>query len=150
MKRIHFTNDTLISLAVLFIRVFAGLVLFVAGAGKAFGWFGGMGMETTVQMFWSGMKISAPLAYLSTITELLGGLLMIIGLFTRPAALALTINMLVATLLVGFKNFFMGGAAYPCLLMITSLAITLTGGMRYSIDALIWGNPKHSGHDRSV
>ena len=137
MKYLTATNSSAISLAVLLLRIMTGLILFVAGAGKALGWFGGFGMDTTVQMFKSNMNISAPWAYISTYTELIGGFLLLIGWLTRPAALLLTINMIVATVLVGFKNFFMGGAAYPCLLAVTSAAILLTGPMRYSLDALM-------------
>ena len=45
--------------------------------------------------------------------------------------------MLVAVLVTGFNKFFMGGAAYPCLLGVIFLAIILTGPMAYSIDALL-------------
>jgi putative oxidoreductase len=114
-----------------------GLILFVAGASKALGWFGGFGMKTTVQMFKSGMNISEGWAYISTYAELIGGLLLLIGFLTRPAAFILVINMVAATLLTGFANFFMGGAAYPCLLAITSFVLLLSGPMQYSIDALL-------------
>ena len=131
------TNETLFSTAIFLLRLMTGLILFVAGAGKALGWFGGMGMETTVSMFKSGMNISPSLAYLSTYTELIGGFLLMIGLLTRPAALALFIKMVVATVVVGTKNFFAGGGAFPCLLAVTSLCILLTGPMSYSLDALM-------------
>jgi putative oxidoreductase len=131
------TSERATSLAILLIRLMTGLILFVAGAGKALGWFGGMGMDMTVTMFRQGMNIPAWLAYTSTYVELICGFLLAIGWLTRPAALLLTINMLVATVLVGTKNFFSGGGAFPCLLMVTSLALLLTGPMRYSIDALL-------------
>jgi putative oxidoreductase len=113
-----------------------GLIFFVAGAGKVLGWFGGFGMEGTVQMFKQHQNLSAPLAYLSSYTEFIGGLLLIIGLLTRPATFALFINMLVAVILIGFEKFFMGGAAYPFSLMISCFIILLTGPMAYSVDAL--------------
>lgn len=136
------TNKHLLSFAVLSLRIMTGLILFVAGAGKAAGWFDGMGMSTTVSMFKSNMNISAGLAYLSTYAEFIGGFLLMAGFLTRPAALALTINMVVATVIVGPKNFFMGGAAFPCLLAVTSFAILLTGPMRYSIDAIVFNNKR--------
>ncbi len=136
MKYLVSTNGNLLSIAIFFLRIMTGLILFVAGASKALGWFGGFGMKTTVQMFKSGMNISAGWAYISTYAELIGGILLIIGFMTRPVALILVINMIAATILTGFTNFFMGGAAYPCLLAVTSLAILLAGPMHYSIDAL--------------
>jgi hypothetical protein len=44
-------NHRLISIAILLIRVWMGVVLFYAGAGKLYGWFGGFGMETTIKYF---------------------------------------------------------------------------------------------------
>lgn len=138
MKALVETNTRNLSIAILAIRIMTGLILFVAGAGKVMGWFDGFGMTTTLQMFKSGMNISSFWAYVSCYAEFLGGALLIIGLFTRPAALILTINMLVAVYFVGFKNFFLGGAAYPFLLMICFAAILLAGPTRYSIDYLLF------------
>jgi putative oxidoreductase len=114
-----------------------GLILFVAGAGKVMGWFGGFGMTTTLQMFKTGMHLSAFWVYVSCYAEFIGGFLLMTGLLTRVAAFTLVINMLVATLTVGFKNFFMGGAAYPCYVLVGCLVILLTGPMAFSIDALL-------------
>ena len=135
MKFLTQTNAQLINIAILLFRWMVGIIFFVAGAGKVLGWFGGFGMQTTVAMFKSGMNISAPLAYLSSYTEMIGGFFLVIGLLTRPAAFALMINMLVAVILTGFEKFFMGGAAYPFSLMISCLVILLTGPMAFSIDA---------------
>ena len=134
MKPLIETNQRAIDVAILIVRVMAGLTLFVAGSGKVLGWFGGFGMAMTIQFF-KTMHLSTFWTYLSSYTEFIGGFLIMIGLFTRFAAIALTNNMLVATLLVGFKNFFLGGAAYPCLLFVIFLAIVLTGPMAYSMDA---------------
>lgn len=137
MKPLVETNTKAISAAILLLRVMAGLILFVAGAGKVLGWFGGMGMSATIGIFQTSMHLSSFWTYVSCYTEFIGGLLIIVGLFTRVASFALFINMLVATLFVGFTNFFMGGAAYPCLLMIIFLVLILSGPMEYSIDALL-------------
>lgn len=137
MKPLVETSTKAVSTAVLLLRIMSGLILFVGGAGKVLGWFGGMGMNATLDIFKTNLHLSAFWIYLSCYTEFIGGLLIIIGLFTRIAAFALFINMLVATLFVGFKNFFMGGAAYPCLLMIIFLAIVLSGPMAFSIDAVL-------------
>jgi putative oxidoreductase len=137
MKPLVETSTKAVSTAILLLRIMSGLILFVGGAGKVLGWFGGMGMNATLDIFKTNLHLSAFWIYLSCYTEFIGGLLIIIGLFTRIAAFALFINMLVATLFVGFKNFFMGGAAYPCLLMIIFLAIVLSGPMAFSIDAVL-------------
>jgi putative oxidoreductase len=135
------TNKTLFDVSVLLLRWITGLILFVAGAGKVFGLFGGYGMEKTVEAFWSMMHINAFWAYVSSYAELIGGFLLIIGFLTRPAAFALWINMLVATILVTRSSGFFGqngGATFPCTLMITSFVILLTGPMAISLDRLLF------------
>ncbi|HEX6192535.1 MAG TPA: DoxX family protein [Chitinophagaceae bacterium] len=133
-------NPRLIGIGIFLLRITIGVILFVAGAGKALGWFGGIGMKTTLQFFKNDSGISPFWAYVSTYAELIGGFLLIIGLFTRFSALVLTINMLVAVIVVGTKNFFMGGGAYPFTLMIGCLLILLSGPMQYSIDYLLARN----------
>lgn len=137
MKPLIETNTRTLSIAILLLRLMAGLILFVAGAGKVMGWFGGFGMTATLDIFKINMHLSAFWTYVSCYAEFIGGFLIIIGLVTRFAAVVLVINMLVATWFVGLKNFFMGGAAYPCLLMVIFLVIVLSGPMAYSIDALL-------------
>jgi putative oxidoreductase len=137
MKPLVETSTKALSIAVLLLRIMAGLILFVGGAGKVTGWFGGFGMSTTLDIFKTNMHLSAFWTYVSCYTEFIGGFLIVTGLLTRFSAAALFINMLVATLFAGFKNFFSGGAAYPCLLMVIFLALILSGPMAYSIDALL-------------
>ena len=151
MKLLLETNTWLLNISLLLLRCTVGIILFVGGAGKVFGSFGGMGLKTTIDMFHAGMSIANFWIYVSCYTELIGGLLLTIGLFTRPAALALTINMLVAVIIVGFKNFFMGGAAYPFSLMIGSFIVLLAGPMDYSMDKILFGwKVKHSARQRQV
>ena len=134
------TNGTLASVGVLLLRCAVGVILFVVGAGKVFGWFGGYGLEATIHAFVTIFKIPGPLAYLSTFTEFIGGVLLIVGFLTRPAALAVAINMLVATIITLPMGFIgaNGGAAWPGSLMVSAIVILLAGPMAYSVDALLW------------
>jgi putative oxidoreductase len=72
-------------------------------------------------------------------TELLGGLLLVLGLLTRPAAFAIMINMLVATI-VSLPGGFMGptGAQTPFIFLMIDIAILLTGPMAISLDTVIF------------
>jgi putative oxidoreductase len=137
MKLLTGTNNTLLNISVLLLRCTVGSILFVVGAGKVLGWFGGQGIEATINIFVTKMSISAFLAYLSCYTEFIGGFLLIVGLLTRPAALAVMINMLVATLVMLPNGFITGGASYPFSLLMISIIILLTGPMAYSFDALL-------------
>lgn len=142
IKLLTETNTRILSICLLLLRCTLGFILFVVGAGKVFGWFGGQGIELTIQNF-VNMGISAPLAYLSCYTELIGGFLLIVGLLTRPAAFAVMINMLVATIVMLPRGFFAGGASYPFSLMISAVIIQLAGPMACSVDYLLM----HPGED---
>ncbi len=135
------TNDRLLSLGFLLLRLAAGVILLVIGASKVLGWFGGRGMEATVQGF-SERGFAPFLTYLSSYTEFIGGLLFAIGLFTRPVAVAIAINMLVATIISLPGGFFFGRAAYPFMLLVIALAVLLAGPMAYSVDSVMAASAK--------
>lgn len=61
-----------------------------------------MGPAAFGQMMLAGVGVPLPtlMAYVVTFVELVGGVLLILGLFSRLAALLLTINLIVAILLV--------------------------------------------------
>lgn len=128
------TNHNLLSICLLLLRCLIGIYLFIAGAGKAMGWFGGFNIDATLQ-FYTKMGISLPFAYLSCYTEFIGGFLLVIGLFTRPAAFAVMINMLVATI-VSLHAGLMGPASAqtPLLFLIVDIAILIAGPMSISLD----------------
>jgi putative oxidoreductase len=72
--------------AYLLLRLFAGLIMLQSGGTKIFGWLGGMPPGTPVDGWvTTGGWI-----------EVVGGTLMLIGLFTRPAAFILSGTMAVA------------------------------------------------------
>jgi putative oxidoreductase len=72
--------------------------------------------------------------------EFFGAILLVFGLFTRPVAFALAIQMGVITFLIQFKNgyFWMTyGYEFALLLMLVCLAYVIGGGGRYSLDRRI-------------
>jgi putative oxidoreductase len=69
--------------------------------------------------------------FMAAISELIGGFLLILGLFTRLAAAFLLVTMLVATL----KHFLGdGGYSHALTNAIVFLCMLLTGGGRFSLD----------------
>jgi putative oxidoreductase len=132
------TNSSLVSLGILFLRCTIGILLFIAGAGKVLGWFGGYGMEATLQGY-AKTGFSASLAYMSMYTEFIGGLLLAAGLLTRPSAFAIMINMLVATI-VTLPNGFMGptGAQTAFIFLVIDIVILLAGPMSFSLDFILF------------
>lgn len=87
------------------------------------------------------MGFPAPMAwaYFLGILEFFGGALLAIGLFTRPIALMLAVEMVIVTFAVHFAHGFFfssqgGGYEYPLLLLILSVGFLLGGSGRCSID----------------
>lgn len=71
------------------LRIGAGLLFFHHGTPKQFGWFGGMGPEGGTAELFSLMGLAGVL-------EVFGGLLIVVGLFTRPVAAILALEMIIA------------------------------------------------------
>jgi len=124
------------------IRVVCGLFLMPHGAQKLFGWFGGYGLVATGDFFATklGLQPGYLIALLSGLVELVCGGLLVLGLFTRPAALGVVILMAVAVFAVHLPiGFFSqdGGFEYPLMWGLIALAIFFRGGGRLSLDHLI-------------
>ncbi len=123
------------------VRFFAGLFLVPHGAQKLFGAWGGS-IDGTAGLFArAGLEPALPLAYLVGGVEFFGGILIAIGLFTRFAAAAATIELGVAAIqfhmLFLAKGFFWtkSGYEFPMLWALLMLAIFLGGGGKYSVDS---------------
>jgi putative oxidoreductase len=116
-----------------------GLIFVAHGAQKLFGeGFGGVaGMMEGL-----GMPAPSLAAVALILVELLGGAALILGLFTRLAAVPLAFSMLVATLLVHLPNGFFsssGGIEYTLLLTVACVALAMTGPGEAALDrALAW------------
>ncbi|KFI18667.1 DoxX family protein [Nitrosococcus oceani] len=120
------------------VRVTTGLLLMPHGAQKLFGWFGGHGLTATGQYFASnlGMEPGFLFALLAGLIEFFGGLALVLGLLTRPAALIIAIFMAVIIPVHLPNGFFWsnGGFEYPLMWGLLALAIFFRGGERYSLD----------------
>ena len=69
--------------------------------------------------------------------EFFGVILLVLGLFTRPVAFALAVQMAVITFLIQWTNgyFWMNrGYEFALLLMLVCIAFVIGGGGRYSLD----------------
>jgi putative oxidoreductase len=120
----------------LVLRVVLAVLILFHGVSKLMG---GVG-------FISGMLAKAglpgALAYLVYIGEVVAPLLILVGVFTRAAALVVVVNMIVALLLVHTKQFFTlsdtGGWALELQGMYfgAAVAVALLGAGRYSIGGI--------------
>ena len=127
-------KESLVEIALVLLRIAAGVMFIQNGGLKLFGWFGGMP---------PGMPLT-PLIVTAGILEVVGGIAIILGLFTRPVAFVLSGEMAVA--------YFMGHAtqghfwvpllnqgAPAVLLCFIFLFLAAFGAGAYSIDRM-WSN----------
>ncbi|MDO6720677.1 DoxX family protein [Psychrosphaera sp. 1_MG-2023] len=127
--------------AALILRAPVGLILAAHGAQKLFAWFGGYGLDGTGQWMASiGLTPGYLMAMLAGSAEFFGGIALLLGLLTRPAAVVSAFTMLVAIVTVHLGNgLFMAnnGYEYGLVLFVVSIALAIQGGGRFSLDNLI-------------
>src|SRR4051812_13325445 len=115
------------------LRVVAGWLFFQSGTVILFGWFGGMPAGTPAPTLMSQIGIGGVL-------ELVGGLAILLGLFTRPVAFILSGEMAVA-----YWQFHAPHGTWPLqnqgipavLFCFIFLYMAAQGGGEWSLDALL-------------
>jgi putative oxidoreductase len=127
--------------APLALRVPVGLIFMAHGAQKLFGAFGGYGLQGTGQWMASiGLEPGYLMAMLAGSGEFFGGLLILVGLLTRPAALVLAVTMVVAIFSVHFSNgLFMSNNGYEFALALLAVSISLvfSGSGKVALDGFL-------------
>ncbi|WP_350432284.1 DoxX family protein [Shewanella sp. H8] len=120
------------------LRVPVGIIFMAHGAQKLFGWFGGYGLEGTGQWMASmGMEPGVLMAFMAGSAEFFGGLFILLGLLTRPAAVALAFTMVIAIASVHLSNgLFMSnnGYEYALALLAASVSLALSGSGKAALD----------------
>ena len=122
------------------LRIGLGGILIPHGCQKLFGLFGGMGLSANAALFERlGYSPGMFWGTLVGLTEFVGGILLVLGLFTRFAAAAVVIFMIVAVKFTSAKGFFWsaGGFEFPLLLGICALFFVIRGGGHCSLDRTI-------------
>ena len=84
-----------------------------------------------------GFPIPTAFAWTAALSEFLGGICVVVGLFTRYAALAIAIDMSVAITKVHLNEGLVGGYEFPLALLAIALAIVLSGAGPASIDSTV-------------
>ena len=117
----------------LLLRLAVGLLILFHGVAKITGGIDGI----TGMLAKSG--VPAGVGYLVYVGEVVAPLFVILGAWTRPAALVIAINMLVAVALAHLNDLFSisktGGYALElqALFLLSAIAIALLGAGRYSL-----------------
>lgn len=130
--------DRLQPLALLVMRLALGAIMVTHGYHKVFG-----GLNHFASMV-GGMGLPRWLAYVSAFTELLGGLLILVGFFTRAAAFAICIDLVVAIWKVHLHNGLTGspdrpGYEFPLAAAALAFALIFFGGGAIALDHVLRG-----------
>jgi putative oxidoreductase len=132
--------QTLDSYALPLLRIAMGLILIPHGCQKFFGWFHGLGFEKFAQLFDKlGYHPGAVYTAIAGTVELIGGICLVLGLFTRVWSLLLVIFMIFGAQFTSQKGFFwtQGGAEYSLLILVVGLVFLIRGGGELSLDSKI-------------
>jgi putative oxidoreductase len=125
-------------LALLILRLTVGLLVAGHGAQKLFGWFGGLGLKTTVGWLAShGYRPARFWAVLGCVMEIGGGVLFALGLASPLGALGISAAMLTAVSLHWPKIWATeSGFEYALVNLSVAVAVGIAGPGRFSLDAM--------------
>ncbi|WP_307787004.1 DoxX family protein [Mycolicibacterium mengxianglii] len=131
-------------LGLMVLRVGFGALLVAHGLQKVFGWWGGQGLGAFRESIEGvGYQHADILTYAAAGTQIVAGVLLVLGLFTpvaAAAALAYLVNGVLATIAAqdnprDFAFFLPGGQEFQLTLIVVAAAIILIGPGRYGFDA---------------
>ena len=120
----------------------AGLLLLRAWFGLVLAFVHGLGKITDLAKFTEGvasrgLPLPGLLGPAAALSEFLGGLLLAVGLLTRPSALCVAITMLVAALHIHASDPF-GKKELACAYAAVALVVLVTGPGGWSLDAKLF------------
>ena len=138
LKNIFTSNSSISSL---FLRVPVGIILTAHGAQKLFAWFGlwTRRHRSVDGKHWFNARLFNGIAGFGS-AEVFGGIALIMGFPTRPAALVSAFTMVIAIFSVHAANgLFMtnNGYEFALTLLAATGALAIQGGGKLSIDSLI-------------
>jgi putative oxidoreductase len=128
--------ESMLPLAATLVRVVVGIMFVMHVWGK----FNAGPAAIATNFGKAGLPMPELFAYAAMFLESVGGVCLIVGLFTRFFAAALAVEMGIALLVVHLpKGYAAGGGGYEYVLLIgvVLLAIAMRGGGPYSVDAKI-------------
>ncbi len=119
--------------ALVVLRVGLGAIMIAHGYSKVFG-----GMHKHAE-FVATLGMPFWLAYVSAVAEFFGGILLLAGLLTRVAALAITLDLAVAIAKVHWKNGLTGTGNYqfPLAIAVGTFALIFFGSGPVGLDWLL-------------
>lgn len=132
--------------AVTIARILFSFVISAHGAQKLFGWFGGYGLDATLNYFTGTVGVPWALGLLVVIAESIGAVALAFGIFSRFISASLAIIMFVAASTHIQNGFFMNffgnqpgeGVEYFILAIALALVMVIKGGGALSVDLWLY------------
>ncbi|MEU9233682.1 DoxX family protein [Streptomyces subrutilus] len=121
------------------LRIVLGAIMIVHGTQKLFRWFDGPGVKSTGMFFGkAGYPAGETMAVVAGLTETLGGLGLVLGLFT-PLAAAAIVGIMINAISVKWVGEVVGmeGVEFESLITAAAVTLALTGPGRYAVDSLL-------------
>src|SRR3954471_22538946 len=138
LRRLTFTTATWGTVP---LRLALGSIFIGHGLQKVLGSFGGAGFAKFISFpapFPSVMRPAWLWMGTAAVSELVGGILVLLGLFTRIGAFLISVTMIVAIVGVNWPAFFAPAGIELALAMLgMSLALLIMGGGQASVDRMI-------------
>jgi putative oxidoreductase len=128
-------------------RIVLGIIFFAHGAQKMLGWYGGVGLGSSMRTFTEHLHLPSALAFLVIAGELFSGIGLIVGLFSRIAALVIVLTMVCAIATVHFRfGLFLNslgsqkgnGIEYHLPAIALALVLVVKGAGAFSLDRLVY------------
>src|SRR6202140_1860129 len=128
-------------------RILLGIIFFGHGANKMLGGYGRPGLASSMRAFTEQLPLPSTLAFLVIAGELFSGIGLIVGLFSRIAALVIALTMVGAIATVHFRfglflNWFGkpkgDGIEQNLLAIALALVVVVKGAGAFSVDRLVY------------
>ncbi len=137
------------NVGLLVLRLAVGVIFALHGGQKLFQG----GLPRFAELL-TRLHVPAPpvAAVVVALVEFAGGVLVVFGLFTRPAAVLIACDMAVAIFGVHLPRGFFnpGGIEFPLILLAANIALACLGAGAWSADAWLHGGPTASRESRPV
>jgi len=137
----YITDVVTLGTGLLLARLILGVLMVAHGGQKLFGWLGGYGLAGTAGFFEQlGFRPGRLFVVAASLSEVVSGILIALGLF-GPVGPALLLSVMIVAAVSGhWKNgLFAGtnGIEVPLLYATGALALALTGAGPFSLDAVL-------------
>jgi len=135
-NRIFSTSSNSLHMALLIIRVGIGIIFMLHGWPKLAG-----GVETWSSIGGTMAIVGLGFApafwgFMASFAEFFGGLLLVVGFVTRPAAVLMLITMLMAALMHIQQGDGLSTILHPLKGLVVFVALLISGAGKYSIDRM--------------